>query len=136
MKKTGKRKGGFISFVLIVLGIFCLIYLVSTGGELKQIMGGERRARTIRVEVLNSTDIFGLAKLVAERLEKRGFDVIEIGNAKEKLKRTVILDRKKQGCENARFVRRWVGRGEVQYFPDPSLIMDVSVILGEDFQKK
>jgi hypothetical protein len=136
MEKTGKRKGNFVSFILIVLGIFCLIYLISTGGELKQIIGGEKRARTIRVEVLNGTDIDGLAKLVAERLKKRGFDVIEVGNAKEKLKRTVILDRKKQGCENARFVRRWVGRGEVQYFPDPSLIMDVSVILGEDFQKQ
>jgi hypothetical protein len=136
MEKTGKRKGNFVSFILIVLGIFCLVYLISTGGELKQIIGGEKRARTIRVEVLNGTDINGLAKLVAERLKKRGFDVIEVGNAKEKLKRTVILDRKKQGCENARFVRRWVGRGEVQYFPDPSLIMDVSVILGEDFQKQ
>jgi hypothetical protein len=85
----------------------------------------------IKVEVLNATDIPGLARKATMFLRDRGFDVVEIGNSSEKRPTTLVLDRSGNPA--------WAGlvgealSAKVEAKPDTSRYLDVTVMLGEDW---
>jgi hypothetical protein len=87
----------------------------------------------VRVEVLNAAGRPGLARLATERLRDRGFDVVFYGNAGEFGRaRTAVIDRVGRP-EGAREVAAALGAGDVTSQPDPSRLVEVSVVLGEDW---
>lgn len=92
---------------------------------------GENGERMI-VEVLNGTDVDGLARRTTRRLRRHGFDVVYFGSAAaDTFSTTLVLARRGDTTAAVR-VRRALGTGVVRLEPDPRLLLDVSVILGAD----
>jgi hypothetical protein len=88
----------------------------------------------VRVEVLNASGIPGLAARGRAHLRERGFDVVEIGNARGFPPDTsVVLDRVGR-MELARAVADAAGIPRVHARPDANLYVDVTVVLGSDWE--
>ncbi len=133
---TPSRKGKLLSLILFLLGIFCILYLVSGGKEFieTRIELRQKDLSKIRVEVLNGTEIGGLAERIAEELRKKGLDVLGYGNADKKLEKTVIIDRRDHALKNARLVREVLRQGKITFEPHPLQLLEVTVVLGKDFK--
>lgn len=87
----------------------------------------------IRVEVLNGAGRSGLARDVTHRLRGEGFDVVFFGNAATFDRgRSVVLDRVGDPAR-ARAVAAALGIDSVAARPDSTLLLDVSVVLGDDW---
>lgn len=83
----------------------------------------------IRVQVLNTTRMRGLARRATRLLRDRGFDVVEVGTTSPTLDTTLVLDRSGHEAWAATVVEvlqpaRAVAR------PDSSRYLDVTVLLG------
>jgi hypothetical protein len=83
----------------------------------------------IRVQVLNATGTRGLAQRATDHLRDRGFDVVEIGNNRERMDSTLVLDRSNHP-EWARRVAAAMGGAQVLSRPDSSRYLDVTVLIG------
>lgn len=132
---SGKRRW------LIAGGVLCailLLYVLARSfrhdrveGHAFDIPSGRNR---IQVEVLNGSRKAGLARLGARRLRRQGIDVVYFGNAGPPGVDTtrVVLRR---GTENrAERVRAALGAGVIVTEPDTLRRVDVTVILGPDFE--
>lgn len=86
----------------------------------------------ITAEVLNGTDRSRLARLGARILREQGIDVISTGNADSHATTRILARRGSRA--SAETVRRALGFGIVDSVPDSLLRLDVTVILGADFQ--
>ena len=88
----------------------------------------------IRVEVLNGAGLPGAAERVTELLRRRGFDVVDFGNAERfDHPRTRVLDRV-GNPEHAREVAAALQGVPIESVPDSSLYLDVTVIIGRDLE--
>ncbi len=87
----------------------------------------------IRLEVLNGTGVTGLASRTAELYRSYGFDVVAVGNAQSSdVESTLVVDRVGSDV----FARRTadiIQAPLVESEPDPQAAVDVTVILGKDF---
>ncbi|MGH7542544.1 MAG: LytR C-terminal domain-containing protein [Gemmatimonadota bacterium] len=91
------------------------------------------RAR-IRVEVRNGSGTAGAAERVTELLRRRGFDVVDFGNADRfDHERTVVLDRIGRP-DYAREVAAAFQGLPIESAPDSSLYLDVTVRIGRDLE--
>ncbi len=91
------------------------------------------RAR-IRVEVRNGSGTAGAAERVTELLRRRGFDVVDFGNADRfDHERTVVLDRIGRP-DYAREVAVAFQGLPIESAPDSSLYLDVTVRIGRDLE--
>lgn len=111
-------------------------YAVSTadmtaGGPARNVVPpGER----VRVEVLNASGVAGQARAATLELRELGFDVVHFGNA-DSFGRdsTAVVDR--VGREDlARAVADALGVVTVVSDPDPNLFVEVTVLLGSEWQ--
>jgi hypothetical protein len=92
------------------------------------------RAR-IRIEVRNGSGTAGAAERVTELLRRRGFDVVDFGNAERfDHPRTVVLDRIGRP-EYAREVAAAFQGLPIESAPDSSLYLDVTVRIGRDLEE-
>ncbi|HKY61108.1 MAG TPA: LytR C-terminal domain-containing protein [Gemmatimonadota bacterium] len=92
------------------------------------------RAR-IRIEVRNGSGTAGAAERVTEILRRRGFDVVDFGNADRfDYERTVVLDRIGRP-EYAREVAAAFQGLPIESAPDSSLYLDVTVRIGRDLEE-
>lgn len=89
--------------------------------------------RGIVVEVLNGSGRSGLARLGARRLRRVGFDVVYFGTADTRVDTTQVLVRRGD-ADNGGRVRNALGAGRVVTRIDTLRRVDVTVILGPDFQ--
>lgn len=89
----------------------------------------------IRVEVLNAAGRKNIARDATDLLRDRGYDVVYFGNA-DRFDReaSVVLDRVGT-LETARLVADALGIRNVQSAPDSNLYLDVSVLLGRDWNR-
>ncbi|MBC8086873.1 MAG: LytR C-terminal domain-containing protein [Phycisphaerae bacterium] len=89
----------------------------------------------IRVRVVNSTGINGLAKRATSILRDHGFDVVEYGSESRKAPRasTVVQTRAGQANWGDRIVRV-LGKGALEQAADTSHLVDVTVLLGLDWK--
>lgn len=89
----------------------------------------------VRVQVLNATPTHGLARKATDVLRDRGFDVVETGNAPRGASpdSSVVLDRVGR-LDVARQVADALGIHRVEARRDANLILDVTVVLGRDWQ--
>jgi hypothetical protein len=86
----------------------------------------------IRVEVRNGAGLPGAAERVTELLRRRGFDVVDFGNADRfDHPRTRVLDRVGNRAY-AREVAAALQAVPIESAPDSSLYLDVTVIIGHD----
>ena len=90
---------------------------------------------TVSLEVLNGTNVGGLARRAANVFQSYGYDVISVANADNaEYERTVVLDRKgklevAQRVANLIRCRRVYSRLEETI----DMSIDVTIILGADF---
>ena len=95
---------------------------------------GEDPGRRIRVEVLNAAGIPRLAQHGTDRLRDQGFDVVYFGNARGfHADTSLVLDRVGDP-EAAQEVARALGVERVRSVPDTSLYLEVTVVLGKDWE--
>lgn len=83
----------------------------------------------VRVQVLNASGNRGMARLATRHLRDRGFDVVEMGNASDRLDSTLVLDRSGHPDWTAR-VANALGGARTEARPDSSRYLDVTVLLG------
>jgi LCP family protein required for cell wall assembly len=88
------------------------------------------RGQGVTVQVLNGTDVNGLAAQVASRLEEAGCEITEVGNTEQATETTLIVDHR--GRRRGERVASWLGRGVISVAPDGDSPADVTVILGRD----
>lgn len=88
---------------------------------------GER----VRVQVVNASNIRGLARRATLLLRDHGFDVVEAGTGTdaEQLDSTTVLDRSGHP-DWARRVAAALGGARVEARPDSSRYLDVTVLVG------
>jgi LytR cell envelope-related transcriptional attenuator len=121
--------------VLLISGVLVtrLALRGSTGDPLPVPDASTPDAIRIKVEVLNATDVRGLARRATLFLRDRGFDVLYMGTASETLDSTVVLDRSGHP-ELAKRVADALGGARVESRPDSSRYLDVTVLLGRSWR--
>ncbi len=83
------------------------------------------------ISVLNATAVEGLASRVADDLQQKGCDVVNVGNAQKQSETTLIVDHR-NSARRAERVAGWLGKGVLTVEPDGENPADVTVILGRD----
>ena len=83
----------------------------------------------VKVEVLNTTHVHGLARQATFYLRDHGFDVVGVGTTAEERDTTVVLDRTHH-VDWARLAVRALGRARADERPDSSRYVDLTVLLG------
>ncbi len=86
----------------------------------------------VTVEVLNGTGTDGLARETTRELRRAGIDVVFWGDASTRGRDTTLLLVRRGDSTGAKRVRAALGYGVVALDPDPSRLLDVTVILGAD----
>lgn len=87
----------------------------------------------INVEVLNATDIRGLARRGTAVLRDLGFDVVSSGNAPEQLDSTVVLVRSGR-MDWGELAAEALGGARVEVRPDSSRYLDLTILLGRSWR--
>lgn len=129
-----------------VLATFLVVLLVGAlvGSALSQWGGGgilpgpegarPRATGRVRVEVLNGGGHAGAAREATEALRELGFDVVFFGNAGTfDRDSSMVLDRMGT-VDRARDVADALGIRNVRSEPDSNLYLDVTVVLGKDWE--
>lgn len=118
---------------LAVVGVAALAWLAAgrVRAPVQAVIPGEGR-NTVVVEVLNATEVDGLAREVARRLRRQGIDVVYFGSENRRdLDSTRIVVRRGDTTV-ARPIREALGLGLVSSELDARLLLDASVIVGRD----
>ena len=102
-----------------------------TGTSLPQITPEGR----ITVEVLNGSRRQGAARTATRVLRRQRLDVVFLGNADSLVDSTLVVARRGDSVR-ARYVAAALGIGAVLVETDTFRRVDVSVILGDDFQPR
>jgi hypothetical protein len=89
--------------------------------------------RRIVVEVLNGSRRQGAARTATRMLRRRGLDVVFFGNAQQASDSTRVIVRRGDPARG-NIVRAALGSGRVVIQTDTLRRVDVSVLLGQDFQ--
>jgi LytR cell envelope-related transcriptional attenuator len=88
----------------------------------------------VRVQVLNAGGRSGMAREATRLLRDLGFDVVEYGNSEEFGRdSTLVVDRSGRSAA-ARAVARALGGTRIEEDVDPNLYLDVTVLLGEEWE--
>lgn len=129
---------GFLSvlLLLLVVGLFTRIIYPRIFNERTDLQS-ELISEIIQIEVLNGCGVSGIANAYTGLLRKNGFDVVETGNFKSfDVQETIIVSR--SGImKNAHRVANALGVSEdnVILESSPDYYLDVSVIIGHDYEK-
>ncbi len=108
------------------------VWHLSLGGGTRRPLPIPGEGDEIEVEVLNATQIDGLARAMTLQLRRAGIDVVFFGTAREApLDSTLILMRRGDTTLGVR-IRKALGAGKIVLQPDASLLLDASVLLGLD----
>ena len=104
------------------------------------IRGIDRNANSaVRVEIMNGTDVPGLAAKMGDALKSQGFNVIAVGNAaRRNYSTTQLLDRSGDDGKTklvSTAVGRLVSSARLSKNPDAQARADVTVIIGKDFRR-
>ena len=92
----------------------------------------------VQVEVLNGCGEAGISQQVMKYLRKQGFDVVNIDNAEHfKFPETIILDRRggQEISESAKAVAQALGTPHVIHQRNEDRLVDVTAIIGKDYQE-
>jgi hypothetical protein len=128
--------------VAVVLAFVLLAAVIATRSALRHRGGAQRppppdvnaAAETrVRVQVVNATNIRGLARRAAMHLRDRGFDVLDMGTTSELRDTTLVLDRSGHP-DWAKRVADALGAARVESRPDSSRYLDVTVLLGRSWR--
>lgn len=125
------------AIILIAMAVLAIRFAAGRGAPASGTPSSATDARApegvrIRVEVLNASNVQGLARRATRHLRDRGFDVVYFGTEREKRASTIVLDRAGQ-TEWARLVAAALGGVPTDSQPGSSRNLDVTVLLGPDW---
>jgi hypothetical protein len=131
------RAGIALGVLALAVGSAWLLWRARRADQAQAVTRGPvvavRPAERIRVEVLNSTRVRGLARNATVLLRNRGFDVVLVGTAAAQRESTLVLDRSSHP-DWARRVAAALGGARVEVRPDSAHYVDVSVLLGNTWR--
>jgi hypothetical protein len=131
-KDRGLELGILFLALILILFFYSIVYQRWLSPTPEKPLLVERKV--VRVEVLNGCGIAGLAKTVTEFLRLQGFDVVNVGNAENfEFPETIVVDRVGDVASAWR-VARALGVDNVIQQKDEDLILEVTLILGRDYQ--
>jgi hypothetical protein len=84
----------------------------------------------VKVEVLNGTDVSGLARRGMFAMRDAGFDVVSFGSTKDRSDTTIVIDRTGHPDWAALAAKTLSGPVRVRSEPDDSRYVDLSILLG------
>lgn len=129
------------------LAVTMIVVLVLVGSMIAGLGGGSGAAGEdaggapnapqegrLRVEVLNAAGIPGLARTATRSLRDQGFDVVYFGNARAFHQDSSMVLVRRGEREGAERVARALGMPRVEVRPDSSLYLDVTVVIGRDWE--
>ena len=134
---------GFLNVALVAGGVLVLVLLYgfvsrSFTPRTTPTRAGVEESPTansrIKVEVRNAAGVDGLAALTTDYLRRRGFDVVEVGNAAVRDTSTVLV--RSGTALDARHVAQALGLGTdrvVTGGPTNDYALDVTVYLASDY---
>ncbi|SMO96086.1 LytR C-terminal domain-containing protein [Gracilimonas mengyeensis] len=128
---------GFLSVLLLVLvaALFTRVVYPRIFNERAEVESG-LISEIIQIEVLNGCGVNGIANAYTGLLRSNGFDVVETGNFETfDLQQTMIISRSGV-MDNAYRVADALGvsRENVLRESSPDFYLDVSVIIGHDYE--
>lgn len=125
-----------LALVFMVLGAFLASLWLEIRHETPAApaASGGVEVSPIRVEVLNGGGEGGMARRATEALRARGFDVVYYGNADEFVHDSSVAIARGATLEPAQRVADALGLPRVERDPDRGLYLDVTVILGTDWE--
>jgi len=132
-----KKRGLFVTLSTVLIALLIAFFGVSSyRWYVKRVLRERKRHlySSVRVEVLNAAGVPNLARNVTLWLRRQGFDVVYYGSAREKLDKTVIVERSDENMKNARLLGDLIGCHEIIKEIDPDRLLEVSLILGKDWQ--
>ncbi|MDZ7808590.1 MAG: LytR C-terminal domain-containing protein [Gracilimonas sp.] len=129
---------GFLSVLLLVLAIslFTRIIYPRIFNERSEAQA-ELISDIIQIEVLNGCGVPGIANAYTGLLRSNGFDVVETGNFETfDLQETIVISRSGV-MDNAYRVANALGISEQNVIREssPDFYLDVSVVIGHDYEK-
>ncbi len=83
----------------------------------------------IRVEVLNASNVRGLARQATFHLRDLGFDVVGSGNSADKFDTTVVIVRSGR-MDWGELAAKSLGGARIEARPDSSRYLDLTILLG------
>jgi hypothetical protein len=136
------RRSGFLEFPRrVVLGVavpVALVVVVAAWWVLWRSPADAAAGRIpgegdrVTVEVLNATNVNGLARRTTRRLRRQGIDVVFFGSASRADADSTAVIARRGDIAAARRVQAALGVGRVTEDPDSQLLLDVTVVLGRD----
>lgn len=132
------------NFIFNVIIVLLTVIIIFMGYTLYQKIYGEKspdnsltkkNASEIQVEVLNGCGIGGIADKFTEFLRANHFDVVQMGNyISFDVEKTIVIDRT-GNIQNAYKVAKTLGIGRKNVIQqiNPNYFLDVSIIVGKDF---
>ena len=88
----------------------------------------------VRVRVVNTTNVDGLAKRATAVLRDHGFDVVDYDADKKTLRDTTLIETNSGHADWSDRVWRVLGAGAITSRPDSSRYVDVTVFIGRDWK--
>ncbi|MEP6763385.1 MAG: LytR C-terminal domain-containing protein [Gemmatimonadaceae bacterium] len=108
--------------------------IASTSGTENDTLARAPTGVRVRVRVVNTTQIDGLAKIATALLRDRGFDVVDYDADKKKLRETTLVQTNTGHDDWSERVLRALGVGATESRPDSSRYVDVTVLIGSDWK--
>lgn len=133
--------GIFINLIILLLAAIVVFMLYSVylkfNSSIKQKAGLDNKNKThiLQVEVLNGCGVSGVADKFTSYLRKHDFDVVQTGNyISFDVEKSIVIDRT-GNMNNAYKVADSLGisRRNVIQQVNPNYFLDVSLIIGKDF---
>ncbi len=125
------------SAVWLISGLVVVLLLGGGAWWLSRARSEERdgpripgEGRRITVEVLNGTEVDGLAREMTRRLRARGIDVVFFATADQTGQDSTNIIVRGEDATVGDAVRQGLGVGRITIDPDPRLLLDVTVVLG------
>ena len=87
----------------------------------------------VKIEVLNASGERGRARRAMHYLRDRGFDVVSVGNAVRRQDSSVVYVRS-GNPQWAAYAARALGSARVEFRPDSSRFLDLTLVLGASFR--
>ena len=130
-----RRLLAILGLVVLVLGVAGALVSRKVTGTVFGIGAADKAPAgvRVRVQVLNATGTRGLAQRATDHLRDKGFDVVEIGNSRDRADSTVVLDRTTHP-DWARRVAAAMGVAKIVASPDTSRYVDITVLIGPDWR--
>lgn len=126
-------KIGLLILIIILFLFGASVVFMRTREDPEEIY---KKNSNLRVEVLNGCGVNRLAIKVTEILRERGFNVVKIGDIKDKVfPETVVIERADEDMKNGRYFARRIGCKNIGKDVDPALYLDITLIVGEDYKR-